>query len=211
MAGDRARVSIIDQASSKKWSVILPTNVPVSQLRPALVRQLGLPTEGPNGAPLRWALVLETETRQIGIEEDQTLADVGVQDGSALRLGPQGPFWPPCEGVHQFPHDLRLTLSEYSPMFLGTAADNDCCLPNVPSASLQPHHALIVAVGASQFAIVCREGQVAVNGEQVRLVRLFELGSNLSLGKVTYRLDVDAVMEAPDGSRTYDVCLRLAA
>jgi hypothetical protein len=211
MAGNKARVSIIDQTSGKKWSVILPTNVPVSELRAALVRQLGLTTEGPNGAPLRWDLVLETETVSIWMEEEQTLADVGVQDGAVLRLGPQGPFWPPGDWVRRFPPDLRLTLSDYTPVFLGTAADNDCCLPSVESSGLQPHHALIVAVGGLRFAIVSREGEVAVNGERVRLVRFFEPGSNLSLGSVTYRFDVYVVEEAHDGSRTYSVRLRLNA
>lgn len=82
MAGDKVRVGIIDQTSSKKYTVILPTNVPVSQLRPALVKHLGLP-------PGRYGLWLDTKEWHTHLGEDKTLGDSHVQDGAVLRIIPE--------------------------------------------------------------------------------------------------------------------------
>lgn len=89
MAGDKARVGIIDQTSGKKYTVILPTNVPVSRLRPAIVKQLGLPTEGPGGAPMQYHLALESEGGVTRLEEDETLGGAHIQDGAMLRITPE--------------------------------------------------------------------------------------------------------------------------
>jgi hypothetical protein len=103
MAGDEARVSIIDQTSGKKWSVILPTNVLVSQLRPALVRQLGLPTEDSRGTSIQYLLAVDGESGATRLGEDETLSAAGVLDGAVLRIQPV--MWAGC-----FPAGVRITL-----------------------------------------------------------------------------------------------------
>lgn len=79
---DRARVSIIDHNSGKKYQVQLPTNVTTKQLMPYLVRDLGLP-QG------RYTVALETEGGRAQLEEDKTLNEAGVHEGSVLRILPE--------------------------------------------------------------------------------------------------------------------------
>jgi hypothetical protein len=197
---------LVDHVRGTMTQVEAPDDIPMNRLIPDLTSRLGLPTDQ-EGQPVTYRLDNRDTGERIG--DEQTLAEAGVRKGTVLQLGPQRSFWLPFAETRQFPRDLRLTLSEYTPAFLGTAVDNDCCLPDIWSAGIQPHHALIVAVDSSRFAIVCREGPVAINEEPVPLVRFFVPGSDLSLGRVTYRFDVDAVEKTQDGSRTWKICLRL--
>ncbi len=89
MTGDRARVAIIDQNSGKKYTVILPTGVSVRQLLPALVKQMGLPSEGSGGVPMGYALTVDTPEGRTKLGEDDTLAETGVGDGASLRITPK--------------------------------------------------------------------------------------------------------------------------
>jgi hypothetical protein len=85
----RARVSVIDHNSGKKYTVQVPTNVTTAQLLPYLVRDLKLPAEGPGGASMNYSLTLETgEDGRVRLDENEILAEVGVQDGAILRITP---------------------------------------------------------------------------------------------------------------------------
>jgi hypothetical protein len=89
MAEKRARVSIIDQTKGTKYTVLLPTDAKTGQVLPQLIKQLKMPPEGPGGAPVRYDLTLEAGGGLVRLEDDQTLAEAGVQNGAILRLTPR--------------------------------------------------------------------------------------------------------------------------
>ena len=85
----RVRVTVIDQINDCRVNTILPADVTVARLLPHLVEALTIPTEGPGGAPIQYYLIHETHQGQAKLQEDQTLAQAGVHDGSTLRILPQ--------------------------------------------------------------------------------------------------------------------------
>jgi hypothetical protein len=89
MSTDRNRVTVIDHRSGKKYNVLLPNNVPLERLRPALIKQLGLTPEGDGGATQDYDLSFETGDGTLRMEDNETLSDAGVQDGAIIRITPR--------------------------------------------------------------------------------------------------------------------------
>jgi hypothetical protein len=89
MSENKLRISVIDQRTGTKTQVRVPTNAPTNKLIPALVKTLGMPTEGPGGAPQQYYLALEDAERTDQLDEDETLEQAGVQEGAVLRIMPQ--------------------------------------------------------------------------------------------------------------------------
>ena len=67
--------------------VELPDDAPVNKLVSILVQRLSLPQDGPDGAPLSYKFHHKNSGRQL--QDQQTLADAGVEDGDILRLQPE--------------------------------------------------------------------------------------------------------------------------
>ena len=72
--------------------LILPSRVfgagaPSNKITAVLVEKLKLPKNGPDGMPLSYKFHHKNSGKQI--QEDQSLADVGVQSGYVLRLQPE--------------------------------------------------------------------------------------------------------------------------
>ncbi len=92
MPGERRTVTVMDHSSGKKYQVTLPANVPISRLRPALVKQLGLTATSQGGATQEYDLSLSPPGGQgegVRLEDSGTLAGSGVQDGAVLRISPR--------------------------------------------------------------------------------------------------------------------------
>lgn len=82
----KARVSVVEQYSGKRVLVVIPVNATAGQLLPYLVKDLQLPKETQDGSPIKYWLIIETLSGTIRIEDNDILADVGVQDGTILRI-----------------------------------------------------------------------------------------------------------------------------
>ncbi len=85
----KVKVTIIDQANGKSFTTILPINVTIARLLPHIIKALELPLQGPGGAPVQYDLTLRTDDGRVRLEENQTLANAGVQEGSELRITPE--------------------------------------------------------------------------------------------------------------------------
>ncbi len=80
------RVSILDPSGSKKTQAEVPDNVSAHRLIQALATRMNLPALDQSGRPVSYRLTLNRDGEEVVLEEDQTLADVKVQDDDALRL-----------------------------------------------------------------------------------------------------------------------------
>ncbi|HOD49334.1 MAG TPA: EsaB/YukD family protein [Candidatus Hydrogenedentes bacterium] len=80
-------VTVFDSTENKRIPVELPDDAPVIKLVSILVQRLSLPQNGPDGAPLSYKFHHKNSGRQL--QEQQTLAEAGVQDGDILRLQPE--------------------------------------------------------------------------------------------------------------------------
>jgi len=80
-------VTVFDSTENKRVPVELPDDAPVNKLLAVLIDKLSLPKTGPDGAPLSYKFHHKNSGKQI--QEDQTLATAGVQDGHILRLQPE--------------------------------------------------------------------------------------------------------------------------
>ncbi len=92
----KTKVTIIDSVNNKRVTAILPTDITIAQLLPAIVKALGLVEQNASGTSVRYDLRLETVEGFVRLDEDQTPAEIGVQDGSTLRITPEmraGPEW----------------------------------------------------------------------------------------------------------------------
>jgi hypothetical protein len=89
MPENKLRISVIDYRTGTNTQVRVPVNAPINKLLPALVKTLGMPTEGPRGAPQQYYLALEDadHTSQL-IGDDETLEEAGVQEGAVLKIMP---------------------------------------------------------------------------------------------------------------------------
>jgi len=88
MTFNKAKVFIIDVGNSKKYSVILPTNITVNTLIPYLIKDLKLSTKAGNGATITYSLSMETTDGYVELKKDDLLYMAGVHDGSILRIIP---------------------------------------------------------------------------------------------------------------------------
>ena len=80
-------VSVLDATGNKNVDVELPDNAPSKKITSVLVEKLKLPKNGPDGMPLSYKFHHKNSGKQI--QENQSLADVGVQEGDVLRLQPE--------------------------------------------------------------------------------------------------------------------------
>lgn len=80
-------VLVMDATGSKKTEVELPDNAPVNRIIAVLLEKLNLPTNGPDGQPLSYKFHHKASGKQL--QDTQTLADVGVNQGDVLRLQPE--------------------------------------------------------------------------------------------------------------------------
>ena len=79
-------IQIWDATSGKLQEVELPDNAPVNRIIPVLLDKMNLPKNGSDGQPLDYKLYLEANGVQL--LGTQCLADVGVKDGTVIRLQP---------------------------------------------------------------------------------------------------------------------------
>ena len=80
-------VTVFDSTENKRVPVELPDDAPANKLLNVLIDKLSLPKSGPDGAPLSYKFHHKNSGKQI--QEQQTLAAAGVQDGDILRLQPE--------------------------------------------------------------------------------------------------------------------------
>lgn len=80
-------VTVYDSTENKRVPVELPDDAPVNRIIAVLIERLRLPKNGPDGAPLSYKFHHKNSGRQV--QDSQTLAAAGVQDGDVLRLQPE--------------------------------------------------------------------------------------------------------------------------
>jgi hypothetical protein len=89
---NQIEVVVIDQVRGTRATCGVPTDVPVKRLLPALVKHLGLPVEGPGGRPQEYYLAVGDPERQEALgealEDEETLAEAGIQEGAQLHIMP---------------------------------------------------------------------------------------------------------------------------
>lgn len=80
-------VTVYDSTENKRVPVELPDDAPVNKIIAVLIEKLRLPKSGPDGAPLSYKFHHKNSGRQI--QDSQSLASSGVQEGDILRLQPE--------------------------------------------------------------------------------------------------------------------------
>jgi len=81
---EKVNVTITDVTGNKKQEASLPNDAPVRRIMPKLIEMMGLPSTGPDGQPMSYKFNHKSSGKQLS--DEQTLAEVGVQDGDILRL-----------------------------------------------------------------------------------------------------------------------------
>jgi uncharacterized ubiquitin-like protein YukD len=80
-------VQIWDATGNKRQEVELPDDAPVNRILAVLLDKMHLPPFAPDGQPLSYKFHHKRSGKQV--LDEQTLAEVGVQDGDVLRLNPE--------------------------------------------------------------------------------------------------------------------------
>lgn len=80
-------VKIIDVTGSREQEATLPDDAAVRRVIGKLIELMGLPTHGPDGAPMSYRFHHKASGRQLG--DTETLAQAGVHNGDVLRLQPE--------------------------------------------------------------------------------------------------------------------------
>lgn len=80
-------VTIMDVTGSRQQPARLPDDQPVRRILAQLVERMGLPTYGPDGAPVSYRFHHKRSGRQLA--DTETLAAAGVASGDVLRLQPE--------------------------------------------------------------------------------------------------------------------------
>src|SRR5258708_24446096 len=80
-------VTVYDSTENKRVPVEIPDDAPSNKIIAILIDKLRLPKNGPDGAPLSYKFHHKNSGRQI--QDAQTLAEAGVQEGDVLRLQPE--------------------------------------------------------------------------------------------------------------------------
>src|SRR5213595_1835803 len=80
-------VTVYDSTENKRVPVELPADAPVNKIILVLIDKLKLPRNGHDGAPLSYKFHHKNSGRQI--QDAQSLAGAGVQEGDILRLQPE--------------------------------------------------------------------------------------------------------------------------
>lgn len=77
-------LTVVDATGNKTEEVTVPENVAAGRIVGKLVTLLELPTVGPDGQPLSYKFHHKQTGRQVN--DNETLADAGVNDNDVLRL-----------------------------------------------------------------------------------------------------------------------------
>lgn len=80
-------VTVIDVTGSREQVASLPDDAPVRRVIAKLVELMGLPMNGPDGAPLSYRFHHKSSGRQLA--DAETLSTAGVREGDVLRLTPE--------------------------------------------------------------------------------------------------------------------------
>jgi len=81
------RVAVINPAETEKVTMQVPNDIPVQDLRVAMVEHMGLPPRGQNGERMRYHLnVRNAEGKLERLNDRETLEQSDVQDGDILQL-----------------------------------------------------------------------------------------------------------------------------
>ena len=80
-------VTVIDVTGSRQQEASLPDDAAVRRVIVKLVELMGLPTHGPDGAPVSYRFHHKPSGRQLS--DTETLAKAGVKRGDVLRLQPE--------------------------------------------------------------------------------------------------------------------------
>lgn len=80
-------VTVIDVTGSREQVASLPDDAPVRRVIAKLVELMGLPMNGPDGAPLSYRFHHKASGRQLA--DAETLSTAGVREGDVLRLTPE--------------------------------------------------------------------------------------------------------------------------
>lgn len=81
---DTLTLTITDATGTKTQEAIVPADAPAIRVVARVVQAMGLPVNGPDGAPLSYKFHHRASGRQL--RDDDALAAAGVQDGDTLRL-----------------------------------------------------------------------------------------------------------------------------
>lgn len=80
-------VTVIDVTGSREQAATLPDDAPARRVIAKLVELMGLPTYGPDGAPISYRFHHKASGRQLA--DAETLSNAGVREGDVLRLQPE--------------------------------------------------------------------------------------------------------------------------
>jgi len=81
---NKVNVTIIDMTRNKVQEASLPSDAPARRIISRLIQMMSLPSTCSHGHPMSYKFIHKSSGRQI--EDEQTLAEIGVQDGDILRL-----------------------------------------------------------------------------------------------------------------------------
>jgi|SRR5579859_957805 len=80
-------VQVWDATGNKRQQVQMPDDAPINRLLVVLLDKLNFPVYAPDGQPLSYKLHHRSSGKQL--LDDQSLKDIGVQEGDVLRLQPE--------------------------------------------------------------------------------------------------------------------------
>lgn len=81
------RIGVINPTETEKVTMQVPNDVPVQDLREAMVERMDLPSRGQNGERMRYHLnVRNSEGKLERLNDRDTLEQSEVQDGDILQL-----------------------------------------------------------------------------------------------------------------------------
>jgi uncharacterized ubiquitin-like protein YukD len=80
-------VTVMDVTGSREQLATLPDDAPVRRIIVKLVELMGMPSVGPDGAPVSYRFHHKASGRQLA--DSDTLAGAGVKHGDVLRLTPE--------------------------------------------------------------------------------------------------------------------------
>jgi len=80
-------VQVWDATGNKRQEAELPNDAPVNRILAVLIEKMQLPKDGPDGQPLSYKFHHKRSGKQL--LDEQSLSDVGVEEGDVLRLQPE--------------------------------------------------------------------------------------------------------------------------
>ncbi len=81
------RIEVWDATGNKRQSVELPAEAAVNRVIAVLVDKMNLPQRSPDGQMMSYKFHHKASGRQL--QDEQTLASAGVNNGDILRLQPE--------------------------------------------------------------------------------------------------------------------------